>query len=82
MTREEKYDAVNQTESLEQLSKVVLSLGNAIGMIEGRNSLHSASRMAADCAKFHNRTPNTLTREFGIRQQALMLLTQGKHSKS
>ena len=75
MTDLEKFQAVNACETPEQLAKVVLSFATPEGLIKGRSRMFDAQRMADNV---HNVImsivpPNTLTREFGIRQQALYL---------
>lgn len=75
MTREEKYDAVNQCETLQQLADVIRSFADEGGMIQGRTRKFNAEEMAAACENYV-RIPhkNSLTREFGIRQQAMYIL--------
>lgn len=73
-----RYNAVNQTESLKELANVIRSFADEDGMIQGRKRKFNAERMAAICEgavdvhidefKF-----NLLTRNWGIRQQAMML---------
>lgn len=72
MTREEKYDAVNQTTSLEELSIIIKLFADKNGKIQGRSRQFDAEKMAKLCLNYNNVQPNVLTREFGIRQQALM----------
>jgi hypothetical protein len=74
MTDLEKYEAVNKCETLDQLAHVVLSFADEEGMIQGRTNRFSALRMADACLHYENRPKNSLTREFGIRQQAMYLI--------
>jgi hypothetical protein len=73
MTREEKYDAVNSAETLDELADVINSFADEDGMIQGRTRKFRASKMAHACKAFGVISPNTLTREFGIRQQAFYI---------
>lgn len=74
MNREEKYDAVNTCETLEELSKVILSFADSDGMIQGRTRKFKAKKMAHGCMAVGILSPNVLIREFGIRQQAIYIL--------
>lgn len=73
MTREQKYDAVNQCETFEELANVILSFAESDGMIQGRAKRFNAKMMAEMCLMFDTMPPNRLTREFGIRQQAMYI---------
>lgn len=79
MTEQERlqvFEKVNQTESLEELSRVILELANKQGLIKGRTGFFNADLMARHCRNFMNFEPSTyrfLTREFGIRAQAMLL---------
>lgn len=73
MTELEKYEAVNKTESLKELASVILSFA-VDGMIQGRTRQFDAVKMAKHCESYDLVKHNTLTREFGIRQQAMMHL--------
>lgn len=74
MDRLEIYDKVNQCESLDELADIIESLANDEGMIQGRTKQFSASNMAWACRKYEMMNKNALTREFGIRQQAMYIL--------
>lgn len=76
MTDLEKYEAVNACETPEQLAKVVLSFATPEGVIKGRSRMFDAQRMSDNVYTVieGNQLPNALTREFGIRQQALYLM--------
>lgn len=77
MNRLEIYDKVNQCETLEDLSKIILELADKNGEIQGRTRRFDAAKMAERCLFFKNHIPNVLTREFGIRQQAMYILYYG-----
>lgn len=74
MDRLEMYDKVNQCETLDQLAEVIESLANDEGMIQGRTREFAAKNMAWACRKYDQMNKNVLTREFGIRQQAMYIL--------
>ena len=71
--RLEVYDRVNQTESFEELAEVIRSLADENGNIQGRTRTFPAENMARACEIFPQVNKNTLTREFGIRQQAMYI---------
>lgn len=70
-----KYDAVNKCETAEQLKQVIISFADENGNIKGRRRLFKAERMASfvDYVISGTLVPEALTREFGIRQQALYI---------
>lgn len=69
-----KYEAVNSCETLDELANAILSFVDEKGMIKGRTKSFNAESMAEACRNYSFAIHNTLTREFGIRQQALMIL--------
>jgi len=74
MTRLERYEKVNACETFEQLADVILSFCDADGNILGRRYQFDGKRMAENCRNFKELPrPNPLTREFGIRQQAMYI---------
>ena len=73
MTDLEKYKRVNKCETLEELAGIIIMFAEDDGMIQGRTRRFSAHQMAKDCLDFCSAYPNTLTREFGIRQQAMYI---------
>ena len=75
MTELEKYEAVNKCETIDELRNVILSFMDSDGMIKGRTRHFHAEKMANYVYDVVNGNliPNVLTREFGIRQQALYL---------
>lgn len=74
MTREEKYDLVSYCETPEGLALIILSFAED-GIIQGKTKNFIAKEMVKGLRGFINGTypPNVLTREFGIRQQAMYL---------
>ena len=70
MTELEIYQAVNKPESLLELAEVIRSIGDTI---QGKDRPFNASKVANLCENFHPTRHNTLTRNYGIRQQAMML---------
>lgn len=77
MNNLEKYEAVNKAETLSELAEVILSFADENGLIQGRSRKFRAKEMAMLCIDFKRNPPNVLTREFGIRQQAMYLLYYG-----
>ena len=73
LNREQKYDAVNSSESLLGLSNLIKEFADKDGMIQGRTRKFEAEKMAHACMAMGTIRPNFLTREFGIRQQAMYL---------
>lgn len=74
MDKLEKYEAVNKCETLQELANVIESFADLDGYIQGRQKRFSAKSMAFNCRNYNQYQPNVLTREFGIRQQALYIL--------
>lgn len=74
MTREEKYDKVNQCTTLEELAQLIETFADEEGLIQGRTRKFDANKMANFCREFTWVQPNVLTREFGIRQQAMHIM--------
>jgi len=76
MTELEKYQRVNACETIEELQQCILDFAGEDGMIQGRTRKFDAFEMANNLEIYvngRNETPNVLTREFGIRQQAMYL---------
>jgi len=71
--REQIYDKVNQCETFEELAQVIEMLVDEDGFIQGRNRKFNGKAMADYCRNFSIVYPNILTREFGIRQQAMYI---------
>lgn len=83
MTDLDRYNAVNKCETLDELSKVILSFADPTGQIQGRQETFDAAKMALACTKLGQvknkimwpHYSRALTRNWGIRQQALYILT-------
>lgn len=67
----QKYEAVNKCVTFEELAKVIESFADEDGMIQGRTRKFSATKMANFARNFSIFQPNVLTRNWGIRQQAM-----------
>ncbi len=70
----EKYELVNKCETAEELSEVILKISdNAV--IKGRRKSFDADKMARRVFQVVNENliPHCLTRQYGIRQQALYI---------
>jgi hypothetical protein len=80
MTELQKWQEVNQCETPQGLGFLIISLADDKGMIQGRERKFDASRMATALQIFmEDEAPaNVLTREFGIRQQAIYLKSLNK----
>lgn len=75
MTELEKYQEVNKCETLKELSNVIRGFADINGEVMGRTRPFSAEKMAINCEHYSLGTHNWLTREFGIRQQAMYILS-------
>lgn len=76
MTELEKFQRVNSCETTEALAQTIRAFADPeTGMIQGRSKEFSADLMAGYVSLVVNdgARANLLTREFGIRQQALYL---------
>ncbi len=70
----EIYKAVNKCETHEELALVIESLTDEHNMIQGRTRTLNGRLMAAACrGGLSRKNPQFLTREWGIRQQALYI---------
>jgi len=76
----ERYSLVNKCETIEELYKVILSFADEQGEICGRDRYFNAQKMADNALKYYNDNssneiypPNLLTRNWGIRQQAMYI---------
>ncbi|MGK0464844.1 hypothetical protein [Clostridium sp.] len=70
----EIWEKVNKSENLKDLANIILLSADESGLIQGRTRKFVAQDMANMCVYFKNLSPTVLTREFGIRQQALYIL--------
>tara|TARA_R110000823_G_scaffold27311_2_gene79561 strand:+ start:56 stop:367 length:312 start_codon:yes stop_codon:yes gene_type:complete len=77
MTELETWQLVNQAETRQTLAFIINKLADPEGMIQGRSKKFDASKMIIGLNRFMEDTmpANVLTREFGIRQQAIYLKT-------
>ena len=77
MTELEKWQAVNRCETQSQLADLISKFADEEGMIQGRERKFDASKMIIGLSYFmvDEMPVNVLTREFGIRQQAIYLKT-------
>lgn len=75
MTELEKFHAVNKCETPEDIYDVILSFADANGYIQGRTRSFDANQMVKGASFYFSdlAAPNVLTREFGIRQQAMYI---------
>ncbi len=73
----EKYEEVNKCTSLKELADVIRKF-SPDGLITGRIRIFNSEKMAIACENYDLSIHNTLTREFGIRQQAMMILFYNK----
>ena len=76
MTDLEKYETVNKCETVEALEAAITSFTDSeTGLIQGRMRTFDGVQMASKVRVVVEQDgwPNWLTREFGIRQQALYL---------
>jgi len=80
MAELEKWQLVNQCETQAQLSDVITKFADPEGMIQGRQRKFDAGKMIIGLNYFmtDEMPANVLTREYGIRQQAIYLKTFNK----
>lgn len=69
-----RFRAVNNTKTLEELADVIESFCNDNGEIKGKSNTLNGLKMAEYCRTFTNQSDDRyLTRNWGIRQQAVYL---------
>jgi len=80
MTELEKWQLVNQCETLLELEDAIAKFADSEGMIQGRQRKFDAGKMIIGLNYFmtDEMPANVLTREYGIRQQAIYLKTFNK----
>ena len=80
MTELEKWKLVNESDTSQNLAFVINKLADEDGMIQGRERKFDASKMIIGLKYFMSdeMPANVLTREYGIRQQAIYLKTFNK----
>lgn len=69
----EKFQAVNKCETIAQLQSLILEFADSDGNIQGRTRKFNAEKIAKGAMQYFlsEDPPSVLTREFGIRQQAM-----------
>jgi len=80
MTAEKELEIwvkVNKCTTLNELAKIIEDI-SFDGLIQGRTRTFSAKWMAMCCRNFNISYPTNLTREYGIRQQAIMIMLKYK----
>jgi hypothetical protein len=79
----QKWIEVNGCETAEDLSKAILNIADEEGEIQGRLKKFKAKKLAvyAEGVILGALPPNLLTREYGIRQQALYIKESEKLEK-
>ena len=69
-----RYETVNKCETIQELAQAIMSFANEEGMIQGKSREFNASKMADACLTINQHQQwNTVTRNWGIRQQLIML---------
>lgn len=81
MTELQKWQEVNRCESGKALHDLIIQFADEDGMIQGREREFSATQMAHHVHDVlqNDYSITLLTREYGIRQQAVYLLTVSKY---
>ena len=71
----EKFQLINACETVEDLTVAIEAFADPEGLIQGRTRMFDAHRMVRNVQSVieEGASPNLLTREFGIRQQALYI---------
>ena len=69
----EKYEAVNKCQTLNDLAQLILDFADENNEIQGKKRNFDAVKMAEFCLNFNWWDVNILTRNWGIRQQAMMI---------
>lgn len=75
MTDLEKYEKVNKCETYEEFYEVLKSFSDENGEIQGRIRKFNCDKMIASAKLFFDgyQLANTITRQYGLRQQAIYL---------
>ena len=75
MTDLEKYQKVNSCQTLADLQKCIIEFADENGMIQGKERLFNAKIMASRAEVFYTigNWAESVTREFGLRQQLMYL---------
>jgi len=72
MSELEKYELVNNTETLQELANAIKLIGSN-GFLKGKTGIFETEKMVKECKNFNLEFSNVLTRNYGIRQQAMMI---------
>jgi hypothetical protein len=75
MTELQKYQMVNQCETQEDIINCISAFADENGEIQGRIRNFNAAKMCGMTKLYFNNQiePNVLTREYGLRQQAMYI---------
>jgi hypothetical protein len=70
-----KWELVNKCDTSEELAQIILNFADSNGNIQGRSRVFNAKEMSRNVELVikHDYRSTLLTREFGIRQQAVYL---------
>ena len=70
-----KWERVNKCETVEELKQCILDFADEDGMIQGRTRKFEAKKMVIGLENYINNhsIPNVITRDYGLRQQAMYL---------
>ena len=79
MSELEKFQRVNKAETILELQQCILDFA-VNGQIQGRTRLFDAQKMSNNLKLYfsNNAPPEVITREFGLRQQAMYLKYYGQ----
>lgn len=80
MTEIAKWRLINSCETVSDLEDAIIAIANPLGLIDGRARQFDAKYMASwvRCIVNDSCDPRYLTRNYGIRQQALYLKQYAK----
>lgn len=80
MTELEKYQLINSCETVVELEEAIVKIADSLGNIAGREKTFNAEYMSSfvRCIVNDSCDPRYLTRNYGIRQQALYLKQYAK----
>lgn len=73
-----KWQTINACKSLEQLGIAIIHISGPSQIIQGTSKEFDAIKMATYAANFNDYPDNYLTRNYGIRQQAIYLSKKRK----
>ena len=73
MKKLKKYQLVNNCETLQEIADVIRQI-SVDGLIKGKTQSFDSEVMAKRCENFILNDHNLLTKNFGIRQQAMMIV--------